>query len=430
MTESILQAYLNEQHIKTDVQENVESLKKAVKEITANLTRRKERAEIIPYTLIAFDPKAKDSDPVVQQVETIIIKKWPAFKNSVTATMDKSTTYVRAVILESLSQLSKDDVATAALIWLTARDVIGHYQLGLEESVISGLLQELANRTEENGQAVWGISSKLQATEFKGADVSISGVKATQVDEEKLRSSINDAIMYDGWGGKNPGFAHQGNQTWSNHAILHLSKGITEEMNRVISDHTKSLSSIPTSIQKYLDTYFTQLQPFFEDLNASLASSISANDKRSKLLWWKQSLYSRSLNTSYRSLDPLNAAVVMALDLAEQVEAICPESVDYLLRETLKDVHREQAEEERLLTDWLLDSSNLHKEIQLALNEYAAGGDARKPLLSAWANIVQSGEATEFFTQTGIDKTAKLTVCDLAVWLFHGLQAHKLATAK
>lgn len=262
MTESILQAYLNQQHIRTDVQENIESLKKAVKEVNAHLTKRKVKVDIIPFTLVALDPMVKDNDQVVQQVETIIIKKWPAFKNSVTATRDKSTTYVRAVILESLSQLSKDDAATAALVWLTARDVIGHYQLDAEESVICGLLQELADRTEGNGQAAWGISRKLQATEFRKADISISGVKAAQVDEEKLRSSINKAIMYNGWGGENPSYPHQGSQTWSSHTILHLSKGITEEMNRVISDQTKSLSSISTSIQKYLDAYFAQLQPF------------------------------------------------------------------------------------------------------------------------------------------------------------------------
>ncbi|PRY35078.1 hypothetical protein CLV58_115161 [Spirosoma oryzae] len=103
MTESILQAYLNEQHIRTDVSENVESLKKAVGEITTYLKKKKERAELIPFTLVALDPMVRDIDPVVKQVETIIIKNWPAFKNSVTATKDKSTTYIRAVILESLS---------------------------------------------------------------------------------------------------------------------------------------------------------------------------------------------------------------------------------------------------------------------------------------------------------------------------------------
>ena len=187
MTESILQTYLNEQHIKTDVTENIDSLKKAVKEIEKYLTRKKIKPDIISYILVALDPKIKDSDPVVQHVETIIIKKWPAFKNSVTATNDKSTTYVRAVILESLSQLSKGDAAMAALIWLTARDVIGHYQLDVEENSIRTFLQRLADQAEKNGQAAWGISPKLQASKFNEVEISISAVNAAEIDEESLK---------------------------------------------------------------------------------------------------------------------------------------------------------------------------------------------------------------------------------------------------
>ena len=435
MTESILQTYLNEQHIKTDVQENIDSLNKAVKEVQNRLTRKKVKPDIIPYILVALDPKVKDSDPVVQQVETIIINKWPAFKNSVTATKDKSTTYIRTVILESLSQLSKDDAATTALVWLTARDVIGHYQLAAEESVISGFLQGLANRTEENGRAAWGIIHKLQANKFKGSEISIPAVKATGIDEETLKRHLLDAMVHNGWsaqagGGKNP--QHQGvhNHHWPKFMAEHSAMGITEVVNSALSQQTKSFSSISTSIQSGLDSYFAQLQPFFEDMNTFIASNITTNNKRSELLWWKDSLYSRSLNASYRSLNPLNAAVCMALDLADEVDVIYPESVDYLLRETLKDVHGDLVEEEHLLADLLRDSSSLHGDIQSALNEYAARGDERKPLLNAWANVVQSGEITDFFTETGIDKNAKLTASDLAVWLFHGLQAQKLATDK
>lgn len=428
MTESILQSYLNEQHIKTDVQQNIDGLKKAVNEVKRNLIKRKVKSDIIPYTLVALDPKVKDSDPVVQQVEMIIIRKWPAFKNSVTATKDKSTTYVRAVILESLNQLSKDDAATAALVWLTARDVICHYKLDAEEGVISGILQELADRTEENGQAGWGISRSVQAIDFKGGEISVSSPKTSEISQDDLKIFLLEAAQHTGWKahsnqiGDNP---HNFNQHWAVFFSERASQGIADAVNAALSSQTKSLSSISTSIQKSLDAYFAQLQPFIEDLNTSFA-----NNKRSELLWWKESLYSRLFNASYRSLNPLNAAVCMALDLAEEVDVIYPESVDYLLRETLKDVHGEQAEEERLLTDWLMDSSSLHGDIQSALNEHAAGGDERKPLLNAWANVVKSGETTGFFTETGIDKKAKLTASDLAVWLFHGLQAQKLSTDK
>lgn len=432
MTGPILQAYLSEQHIKTDVKENIDGLVKAVKLVTTYLTRKK--VNTIPFILVALDPMVKDTDTVVLQVEEMIIKKWSAFNNSVTATQDKSTTYVRAVILEALYKLAKDDVNMAVLIWLTARDVIGHYRLGSEEIVISRFLQNLANQAEENGQAAWGISRNLQLNEFKGTDISIPTPKVVNVSKEDLTNSLLRASQHTAWArhsdgiGENPG---NFNQHWASFFSSNAADGLAEEINSAFYQQTKSLSSFSESIKQGLDGYLAQILPFFEDLNTSFAGSITANNKRSELLWWKQSLYSRSQNTSYRSLDRLNAAVTMALDLAEQVEPFYPESVDYLLREAMKDIHGDQVEEERLLTDWLEDSSNnLHQDVQLAFSEYATEGDERKSLLSAWGSVVKSGKTTKFFTETGIDKKAKLTISDLAVWLFHGLQAQKLATVK
>ena len=435
MTESILQTYLNEQHIKTDVTENIESLKKVVKEVEKHLIRKKIKPDIISYILVALDPKIKDSEPVVQQVEEIIIKKWPAFKNSVTATKDVSTTYVRAVILESLSQLSKDNAATAALVWLTARDVIKYYQLDAEENSIRTFLQRLADQAEENGQGAWGVSNTLQVSKFNGVEISISAVKAAEIDEESLKQQLLDAMVYSGWntqagGGKNPQHQIQNNWSWPKFAAENSAIGITEVVNSALSQQAKSLSIISSSVQESLDDYFSQLQPFFEDVDNSISNSITANNKRSDLWWWKQSLYSSSLNASYRSFDPLNAAICMAYDLNEQVDPIYPESLDYLLRETLKDVHGDQAAEERPLIDWLQDSLSLHENIQSALKDFAVQGEERQSLLNAWANVLYLGETTNFFIETGIDKKAKLTASDLAVWLFHGLQAQKLATNK
>lgn len=434
MTESILQDYLNEQHIKTNVKEDIEGLRKAVKEVKKHLNRRKVKVEFIPFTLVALDPKVKDTDVVVQQVESIIIKNWPTFKNSVVATKDKSTTYVRAVILESLRQLAEDDVSTTALIWLTARDVISYYQLDSEESVISEFLQGLANRTEENGRAAWGTSSILEANEYKGVEIPISLPKPSSVSQNNLKNTLLKAAQHTGWSrfsnniGDNPNAPN--NQNWANFFAENAAEGISEEINSALSDQSKSLSSITKSIQKSLDTYFDQLQPIFEDTNTFIANSINANNKRSELIWWKQSLYSRLLNNSYRNLDQLNAAVSMALDLAEQVGSVYPESVEYILRETLKDVHGDQVEEEKQLIDWLSETSNLHEDIQLKLNIYIVEGDMRKHLFTAFVETANSGITTDFFDDTGIGKKAKLSLSDLAIWLFHGIQVQKLATGK
>jgi hypothetical protein len=209
-----------------------------------------------------------------------------------------------------------------------------------------------------------------------------------------------------------------------------LTRGITKEVNAALSQQGKSVSSISTSIQKSLDNYFAQFQPLFEEINSSFANSITANNKRSELLWWKQSLYSQSLNTSYRNLDLLNAAFAMALDLAEQVNAIYPESVDYLLRESLKDLYADHAEKERSLINWFEDSTKLNEAVKTRLERHTAKGEERKPLLNVWANALQSGKTSDFLADTGIDKKANLSASDLAVWLFHGLQAQKLATTK
>ena len=96
MAETLLQTYLNNQFVKTTEEGNINNLKKAIDELVKQLLKK--RTKIIAYTLVALDPQISENDPVVIEVEKIIIKKWPAFQNNVTSTKDKATTYIRTVI--------------------------------------------------------------------------------------------------------------------------------------------------------------------------------------------------------------------------------------------------------------------------------------------------------------------------------------------
>ena len=82
MAETLLQTYLNNQFVKTTEEGNINNLKKAIDELVKQLLKK--RTKIIAYTLVALDPQISENDPVVIEVEKIIIKKWPAFKNNVT----------------------------------------------------------------------------------------------------------------------------------------------------------------------------------------------------------------------------------------------------------------------------------------------------------------------------------------------------------
>ena len=427
MPESILQSYLTLQHSKITDESSIENLKKAVTDIKKLLIKKK--LKVIPYTLVALDPKIKDTDPVVQEVEAIIIKKWSTFKNNVTATKDKSTTYVRAVILESLSQLAIGDAVFAALVWHTARDVVRHYQLDAEKDTIAELLQGVANITEREGQAIWGIGRELEASQFKGSEISITTPKAAKIDEEELKKRLKAAILYTSWGGENPYYHPQNNQNWPNYMAEHSAIAIAEETNAALDRQNKAISSIAGSIQKGIANYFIALQPFFEEINSSFVSSITANNKRSELIWWKQALYSPRLNSSYRGLSALDTAIITAFDLADQVDPIYPVSVDYLLRETRKDLQGEEVDNKKSLGDWLSEVSDSSDYSKSALAKHSIENGERKTLLTGFANVVSNGPE-HFFDETGLDSKSELSLSELGVWLFHGLQAHALTSIK
>ncbi len=430
MAESILQSYLNAQHIKTSEQGSIESLKKAVTEVKKIL--EKKRPLIISYTLVALDPNVNSTEPVVQDVEKVIIKKWPAFKNSVTATKDKSTTYVRAVILESLSQMAKKENMIAAIIWHTARDTVSYYSIGGEVDIIKSVLQSLANQMEEAGQEIWGIASKVEIGTFEGNEINIEISPSAMVSGENIEQHFKAGSLHTSWGdgGESSYTTNQGNANWPTFFSERVASGLTEEINSALAKQNKSLSSVSKSIKENLDDYFSALRPFFEKISSTYASNIIANNKRSELLWWKQTLCSPRLRQSYRGFSLLETAILMAIDLADQVDPIYPISVDYLLRETLKDVHGEEVDNNRSLSEWIDISLKLNELFKELLIPFSNDKEGRKSLLEEMSNAISKGEAKSFFKVTGIDQKASISLSSLAVWLFHEIQASKIVSSK
>lgn len=427
MDGSILQNYLNLQHIKVADEPSIENLKKAVIEVKKQLTRKK--PTVIPYTLVALDPKIKDTDPVVKQVETIIIKKWSTFKNSVTATKDKSTTYVRAVILESLSQLAKSDISFAVLIWHTARDVVKFYQLNTEKDSITPFLQHLANTTEEGSQKEWSLKREIKIPEFEVDKIPIDlKIVSQKYLIERLHAATGPSSVKDGINSNNTDanrYWPNSNQNWSGDFGDIAGKAIAASINSVLKGQNGQIEQISININESLKV----LSPMLSNIGKSLMEKAEAVDKRTQLIWWKQALYSPRLNTSYHGLSSLDTSIIIAFDLADMVSPIYPVSVDFLLRETIKDLKGEEADKKKALGDWLSDISNATHDSKLALVEHAVENDERKTLLVGFANAAVKGPY-HFFEESGIDSKEEVSLSDLAVWLFHGLQANALATAK
>ncbi|WP_417361106.1 GTPase-associated system all-helical protein GASH [Galbibacter sp.] len=428
MSETILQTYLDNQFIKTADSGNIDSLKKAVTEVVKRLNKKKEK--IIPFTLVAIDPFISENDPVVSEVERIIISKWPAFKNSVTATNDKSITYIRAVILQALSQIAKDE-KSAAIIWLSARNSIRYYKLSNQENtVLSGFLLELGNKIEISAQKSWSSIIDVKLPDFSLPERKVTSkilnsdnlvqrlraaAGASTVDNDGVNRSLEDSNRY--W--------PNSNQNWTSDFGKIAGKAIASAINNVLTHQTKSIEEIQRSINENMQL----IAAYIENIGSEVSSGIAASNLRSKLLWWKESLFSNSIKTSYRELSPVSAAIIMAIDLAKMVNPIYPISVDYLLKETLKGLYPDEVDKEVDLDKFIKESKQIPNAFMWLLTKLNNDTDKRKQLLVGISNNV-SNDSYDIYSETGLSKDNKINLGDFAVWLLHDLQAIKIANAK
>jgi len=431
MSESILQTFLNKQFIKTSDAGNIDSLNKAVTALKNNLTKK--RQLIIPYTLIALDPQVSEEDPSVAEVESVIIKNWPTFKNS-TSTKDKPTTYVRVVILQALAEIAKDETI-GAIIWLTGRNVLAFYQTQKEREPMITLLKDIGFRYERDSRKYWSLNDSSISSFTTPKNISLTYTKFSPIDKTELTNHLLAAAVHNAWveqAGKaeNPYVSNQGNWQWPKFFAERAGKGLTEMFNKAFTSQEQSLATVAGSLQKEVNEYLGQFQVHFETVAKSLNLSSVAANKRNDLLWWKQTMFSPILNDTYRIQDPILTAISMTVDLSNLVGSMYPESVNYLLREALRDVYGESSNEKQSFSVWIESILKLSGSLGEIINPFENNGAGRKSLGSAVANAILSHDGSKFSKETGIDLGQQLSLADLAVWLFHDLQALKISTQR
>lgn len=437
MAEPLLQSYLNNHHIKLTDDTGVDNLKKAISVVKKRLEKTaKAKRDIINFTLVALDPKISETDPVILEVEQIIIKKWATFKTSVAATKDKSTTYVRAVILDALISMAQGDANISALIWHTSRNVFSKFELGHGEAgLISNKLQLLANFVESEARKRWGLHSGTRMSKLEPMNFTSSVKFKSGMDGDRLRDHLRAAFIHSGWshyesGGENPRPQGHNNWEWPAFAAKRSAEGISEEVDLALVRQNEALESFTKTMNQGINNYFSKLEPFLESISKSVAESNYTNNKRGELLWWKQTLCSPISNQSYRSYNSINAAILMALDLAEMVDPIYPISVDYLLRETLKDAQGLEVEKKQKFSLLFNDNAEVNQLIKDRLSSFCDSKEGRKPLIISLANLFEKMEGKDLYSETGLNSESEVSLTDFSVWLFHDLQSQKIANSK
>lgn len=373
--------------------------------------------KVVGYTLVVLD-----KDIPVDETLLEIIKGYIQKKSATVLSKSKDTpiTTYRAVALEALYTRAMNNVDYARVIWLTASHLVPFYDLQRKQGVVKEFIQEIGDLVENSAMNQWSLSS---IENFDIEQIDSFTVDDVKIDVGKLENYLKGAAGP--WHGepKNQHQVHRDPTNWSVSFGQMAAEGIEKVVNASFAKQKKPLNQIADALTDHLNKVVKLT-------NNYLQNGINSSFNRTQLLWWKEALYSKCQNKSYRELTSAFLPIVMAVDMSNDMEGIYPVSIDYFLKETLHKVENSGSKKitfqeyfEQLLGG---EENNAVKEL-LPLGETSNG---RATILQFTRETIVKGkfDAKEFYNQTGIKATAKISIADLSVIFFHELQVAQLTS--
>lgn len=397
-----------------DKDERLEDVEKAISDLQNKL---KEDFSLLPgYTLVALDPNILDTEPVLAEAETVLTTHWKALRSRFP---EVPVPVLRSVILHALYNIGITDPVIARIIYLTGSNFYPYSKLGREKDIAEQILSELGDKAEENAIEEWSLAQGIP--DLKLSTLKISGLKfdTSEVDTKQLETGLKKAATASG---SNPYHDPTG---WGNHLATHGASIIGSTIETAIQGLAGSFS--PTIIETPINKFFGEFKKALDQTLKSSFQSIRAVERRSKLLWWKETLYSISIKNSYRTLSEIVQPIMMAYDLYMQLPDVVPTSVDYLLKDTLLLVNSNA--DQKVEFSELLNQINTTENKSL-LKAYFA--DIEKPVgricFKDFITLMIHDKVTvsELQQYTGIADTEQIALTDVAVIILHDLMAQHL----
>nr|WP_240004432.1 GTPase-associated system all-helical protein GASH [Pectobacterium carotovorum] len=385
---------------------------------------KKTPGKATPYCLIAFDPQAPVDDPVITEATAVLLKCWPTYINTFAGS---PVTVIRAILLDALMQASSDEKIGLAFV-SSARNVLPHMEAENEQSIWIDIVADIERRVDAHAEIEWSTPESINISSMPAVapppiEVTVAEVN---VDKQLLENELHAAAGPNTNAGPTNGNPNTTSPQSQNTAW------VTEFGTRAASAISKA---VETAVEKSnlgdidLSTPFLQLSQsitnYVEDAIKSVGMATSGLQRRTNLIWWKETLYSPSARTSYRGLSKPTAAVLMAYDLYQQVPTFSPASVVAFLYETvlsLPGIDTNERISVRCLLRELVTSSEL-SELRNMASQLLPANDGRRPILGALDAINSDLDDDGLREKIGIPAGTALTLPEWASWFFRELQA-------
>jgi len=399
-----------------DSDERLENIEKSITDVETKL--KKEQSLLPAFTLVGLDPSINANEPVLADVEAIITVHWKALRAKFSET---PVPIIRAVILNALYNIGTEDQKIARIIYLTATNFYPYAKLGREKEIVEKIILDLSKLAEENATEEWSLETEEPKVKLPSLKIEPLKIDVKKVDRASLKKSF-----FEGSSKTHTGFLSQNNQDqWAEVFSQKASEAVGNLIESSIGEISDSMdiSGVSSSINKF----FTEFKKSLDQSLKSSFSSIQAVERRSKLLWWKETLYSSSLKNSYRSVNEISQTIVMAGDLYKQLPAIVPVSVDYLLRDTLLLLNSEASKKVKFseLLDEISKDSN-----RAVLSDYFKDVEPwiERISITDFIGLLAHGkvEPSTLKQYTGIESNEQVSLADIAVMILHDLMAEYL----
>ncbi|MBT2559307.1 hypothetical protein J7E24_16075 [Hymenobacter sp. ISL-91] len=403
-----------------DNDDRVKQLSAAVTDLVAVL--KASPAEVRCYTLAALDANIPTDNPRIVATYELLKKHWSSVEGKYP---EAPRGILRGIILSALYQLGMESDKLCRIIYYTASGYAQFVHFGSEQPIIDRILQEFGRDVENEATKEWALAKAPAApsfAQFKSKSLELGSI---EVDPTELEATLKIAIGLNENNYASYSQNQQQNLIWGSHFASKASEGIASLIKESAQELGDSIS---------VESLENEINSFFEGVNKSLSAafkesfqSLLAIEQRSKLLWWKETLYSTTLRKGYREIDAAVLPVVMAIDLAKLLPEVTPVSVDYLLTDTYRAI-QSAAPASQTLPELLAPfEDDAHQQLLAPHLATMTDCGTRTTLTAFLAQVIQGQKALKKLTAaTGLRAEVQASPEQLAVLVLHDLLTERL----
>ena len=388
------------------------------------------------YALVAFDPQAPASDPVIREALDALKIRWATYVNTFSGT---PIAVVRAMLLEALTRAATEDDRIGVAFVTSARNTLPFMEAGDEQAIWVSVMTAIEERVDARAEAEWATPSLITVASltYEMPPVDSLEVKTANADTSQLAQRIRAAAgpQYH-QASPSQNVPTKGNPHWPDSNAFQwvtefgerMADAVAEAIDTVMAETKVEQLDLSAPLRAFADSIAGHVDATLK----AVSGATTGLQRRTNLLWWKEALFSPSARVSYRDLPPTSAAVQMAFDLHQQVPTFSPASVSAFLFEAVLGLPSVEQRRTFAIRD-LVSEAQTHGSLaafRTAGAKLIAPPEGRGPVMAliAHPNATASRNEPEFRRLTGVPPDAPLTLPDWATWVFRELQAARATT--